>query len=376
MAQSKKGGNTKAGGEKAAGSKPPSSGKSAGPAKVVLMAEQLPVAPSVSSGPVPLPEVKAPSTEGIEVTVPAPPPLSEDALIRRFHELARSLAEVRERQPGEEVVLGDDVQLDILGYSNGQLIPFSIRVDYWMELAPQEMLPGFADAIAGSAVGDSLKIDLVLPGNYPVESLRGMPATFLVDLVGAREVKMPDTDSDEFLRQLGRGNTHEEVMESIANELLDEQADVLWLDAQNMVLDELASRTQVELPPALVDEEIRRRWTAAEGPVMEEKEFSPEERQEALDVWMKDPATRADVERRLRISLALKAVAAKEKLELRPEKAFEVLEDSAAAFGLTSAQLREALVDPAAASQLQNVAWHLMVVEHVMDKAKVHFEGA
>ncbi|QRO02461.1 peptidylprolyl isomerase [Archangium violaceum] len=340
------------------------------------MAEQVPVVSSVSSGPVPLPEVKAPSTEGIEVTVPAPPPLGEDALIRRFHELARALAEVRERKEGEEVVLGDDVQLDVLGYANGQLIPFSIRIDYWMELAPQEMLPGFADAIAGSAVGDSLKIDLVLPANYPVESLRGTPASFLVDLVGAREVKMPDTDSDEFLRKLGRGDTHEEVMESIANELLDEQADVLWLDAQNMVLDELASRTQVEIPPTLVDEEIRRRWMAAEGEALEEKEFSPEEKQEALDLWMKDPATRADVERRLRISLALKAVAAKDKLELRPEKAFEVLEDSAVAFGLTSAQLREALVDPKAASQLQNVAWHLMAVEHVMNKAKVHFEGA
>jgi trigger factor len=343
---------------------------------VVLLTEQLPVAPSVSSGPVPLPEVKAPSTEGIEVTVPAPPPLSEDALIRRFHELARAHAEVRERQPGEEVALGDDVRLDILGYANGQLIPFSIRTNYWMELAPQEMLPGFADAIAGSAVGDSLKIDLVLPDNYPVESLRGTPASFLVDLVGAREVRMPDTDSDEFLRQLGRGDTHEVVMESIANELLDEQADVLWLDAQNLVLDELASRIQVELPPALVDEEIRRRWMAAEGPVLEEKEFSPEEKQEALDLWMKDPATRADVERRLRISLALKAVAAKDKLVLRPEKTFDVLQDSAAAFGLTSAQLREALVDPTAASQLQNVAWHLLAVEHVMGKAKVHFEGA
>jgi trigger factor len=320
--------------------------------------------------------VTAPSTEGIEVTVPAPPPLAEEDLIRRFHDLARSLAEVRTRQEGEEVVMGDDVQLDIIGYANGQLLPFSIRTGFWMELAPQEMLPGFADAIVGSAVGDSLKIDLVLPAEYPVEALRGRPASFLVDLRGAREVKMPDTDSPEFLLRLGRGATHEDVMDAIADELIDEQADVLWLDAQNMVLDELSSRIQVEIPPALVDEEIRRRWTEAEGQALVEKEFSPEEKQEALDLWMKDPATRAEVERRLRISLALKAVAERDGLQLAPEKTFEVLENQAAAFGLTSAQLREALVDPQAAGMLKNVAWHLFAVEHVMGKAKVHFEGA
>jgi trigger factor len=363
--------------KKVAGSGPAAnSGPAASTAQVRRLQEQLPVAPSETGVPVSLPPVKAPSTEGIEVTVPAPPPLAEDDLIRRFHELARSHAEVRTRQQGEEVAMGDDVQLDIIGYSNGQLIPFSIRTGYWMELAPQEMLPGFADAIVGSAVGDSLKIDLVLPAEYPVEALGGQPATFLVDLMGAREVKMPDTDSAEFLLKLGRGPTHEEVMEAIADELLDEQADVLWLDAQNMVLDELASRTQVEIPAALVDEEIRRRWMAAEGQAVMEKEFSAEEKQEALDLWRKDPATRAEVERRLRVSLALKAVAERDGLKLEPAKTFELLENQVAAFGLTSAQLREALVDPQAAGQLKDVAWHLMAVEHVMAKAKVHFEGA
>lgn len=365
MAEKKSGGGAKPGGPKAAG-----------PAPVIQLTEHLPVASAVHQGPITLPPVQAPSTEGIEVTVPAPPLLGEDDLLRRFHELARSHADVVPRAPGEEVAMGDDVQLDILGYADGKLLPFSIRLNFWMELAPQEALPGFAEAIVGSAVGDSLKIDVTLPDDYPVESMRGLPASFLVDLVAAQDVRMPDTDSDEFLRQLGRGNTLEDVMESLANELLEEQADLLWVDAQNLVLDELASRTRVEIPPALVDEEIRRRWQAAEGEALRGKDFAPEELQEALDIWMKDPGTRADVERRLRISLALKAVAERDGLRLEPQKAFDVLEEPSAAFGITADQLREALVDPLAASHLQNVAWHLFTVEHVMNLAKVHFEGA
>ena len=346
------------------------------PAQVVRLKDRLPVLASFSDGPVALPRVEAPSTEGLEVTVPAPEPLTQDELLRRFHALAREHAEVRDRELGEAVVLGDDVQVDVLGYSRGQLIPFSIRSHFWMELAPQELLPGFADAIAGSAVGDSLKVDLVLPGTYPVESLRGQPATFVVDLIAAREVRMPDTDSDEFLRQLGRGDTHQAVMDSLADELLEEQADLLWLEAQHLVLEQLASRIEVELPRSLIDEEIRRRWAAAEGEAVAEKEFSVEEQQEALGLWMKDPDTRAEVERRLRAGLALKAVAERDRLQLTSQKTLELLEGSVVAFGLTVAELREALVDPTAAAQLKNVAWHLLAVEHVMNQAKVRFEGA
>ncbi len=370
MATDKRGGGGPSGGPKGV------AGSSPGAAQVSQLVSRLPAAASLSSGPVPLPEVKAPSIEGIEITVPAPPQLGEEDLLRRFHELARALATVRPRPIGEAVAMGDDVQLDILGYSGGRLIPFSIRNNFWMELAPQEMLPGFADALVGSAVGDSLKIDLVLPANYPVEGLRGRPASFVVDLVAAREVRMPDTDSEAFLRQLNRGATLEEVMASIVEELLEEQADVLWLDAQNLVLDAVVARTQVQVSEALVNEEIRRRWAAAEGPVMEEKEFSIEEQQEALDAWLKDPATRADVERRLRISLALRAVAARDKLELTPQKALEVLQGPVEAFGLKPEQLREAMVDPTAVGPLKDMAWHLLAVEHVMRQAKVHFEGA
>jgi trigger factor len=366
-----KGGSKQGGGSTAA-----SGGSTAGPAQVVRLKDRLPVLGSMTEGPVSLPPVKAPSTEGLEVTVPAPPNLTQEDLIRAFHDLSREHAEVRDRVLGEPVAMGDDVQLDILGYSNGQLIPFSMRTNFWMELAPQEMLPGFADAIAGSEVGDSLKIDLVLPANYPVESLRGLPASFVVDLIAAREVKVPDTDSDEVLSQFGRGNTMEEVMDSLAEQLLEEQADMLWLEAQNMVLDQLASRIEVEIPQSLVDEEIRRRWAAAEGEAVAEKEFSVEEQREALDLWLKDPGTRAEVERRLRVSLALKAVAERDKLVLTPEKTIALLEEQVSVFGITPGQLREALVDPSAATQLRDVAWHLMAVEHVMNKAKVRFEGA
>ncbi|WP_233612317.1 peptidylprolyl isomerase, partial [Corallococcus sp. AB045] len=344
-------------------------------APVQQLVQRLPVAPGLGHQ-ADLPTVKAPSLENLNIRVPEGEDLTEEDLLERFHELARAKAQVRERAEGEALAMGDDVRLDILGYANGRLIPLSTRMGYWMELAPQVMLPGFAEVIAEASVGDSVEVGLVLPDNYPAEQLRGMPARFLVDVRGAREVSMPDTESDAFLQQLGRGSTHEEVMSSIVEEMEGEMADMLWVDARNRVLDEIVARADVTVPKPLVDEEIRRRWLQAEGEVLAQKFFSLEEQQEALDGWLHHPGIRDDVERRLKIALVLRAIAQRDKLQLTPQYALELLKESSEPFGITEAQLRESMLDPAASAQMTDVAWHLLAVEHVMTQAKVTFEGA
>ncbi|WP_375755678.1 peptidylprolyl isomerase [Corallococcus exercitus] len=361
--------------------KPPASSKPAeapaapAEAPVRQLVQRLPVAPGLGHQS-DLPVVTAPSLENLNIRVPQGEDLTEEDLLERFHELARAKAEARPRAEGEALAMGDDVQLDILGYANGRLIPLSTRVGYWMELAPQVMLPGFSEVIAEASVGDSVEVGLVLPDNYPAEQLRGMPARFLVDVKAAREVRMPDTESDAFLQQLGRGSTHEEVMSSIVEEMEGEMADMLWVDARNRVLDEIVARSNVTVPKPLVDEEIRRRWLQMEGEVLARKFFTLEEQQEALDGWLHHPGIRDDVERRLKIALVLRAIAQRDKLQLTPQTALELLKESSGPFGITEAQLRESMMDPAASAQMMDVAWHLLAVEHVMTQARVTFEGA
>lgn len=330
--------------------------------------------PRMDTTAVALPEATLTSSDPIRVTVPAAPPLTEEELTERFEQLVREHAELRDREWGEPVELGDDVRLNIIGYANEKLIPFSIRSGWWMELEPQDALPGFAEALAGSAVGDCVGVELVLPETYPVESLRGVSARFMVDLLAAREVTLPDPDSEEFLRKLGRGSTLDEVMESLGKELLEDRENEQWLEARNRVLDALASRVNVTLPESLIDEEIRRRWETAEGEMVRENDFSPAETAEALLAWRTDPATRADVKRRLRVSLALKAVAERDGLRLEPGDVFGVLENYMDVYGLTASEVREALVTPETAAPLRNLAWHLYTVEHVMEQAEIEFQ--
>ncbi|MBI5549393.1 MAG: peptidylprolyl isomerase [Deltaproteobacteria bacterium] len=332
---------------------------------------------SLAARDVELPEVQAPSTERLEVTVPRTADLTEDDLARRLQALARGYAQVRECAAGEAVQLGDEVCLDVLGYADGRLIPFSARVQMWTDLTPSPMLPGFFEGLVGVMVGEGTRLQVTLPADYPLERLRGARTTFLVDVCAARQVELPDMQSAAFIEALGRGPTIGAVIESIADELEAELADELWVEAQNLVIDELLRRADAKVSEEAVDEEIRRRWKDGEGRWLVKKRFSSDELQEALAGWLADPLTRADASRRLQASLVLRAIAVREKLQLTPERLERIIQIAGKPFGFAASDLGAALKgNPALAEQVTAMAFHLMALGHVMEKAKVLFEGA
>ncbi|GEL69219.1 hypothetical protein MVI01_10030 [Myxococcus virescens] len=321
-----------------------------------------------STEPVALPTVEAPSLEGVSVAQVAPAPLTEQELVDRFDALRRRHADVRERQPGEDVALEDDVLVDVLGFANNRLMPFSVRENWWVRVAADPGLPGFFESLAGAKVGQSVAIELTLPDTYPVEALRGQPARFLVSVKAARALKLLDDDSPELLSRLGMGSITD-VMRKLGDELAQERlADVDRL-TQERVMDVLVDRTPVELSAALVDEEIRQRWAEAERPILQRKDFQPDELQEALEGWLQDPLTRMDAAYRITLALVLRAIA--ERDGIQPDRAATdaMLEDLATLTGVNRQELGVAVKeDEALARRLYEMALRFSTIDHVMKK--------
>ncbi|MCY1076459.1 peptidylprolyl isomerase [Archangium lansingense] len=324
-----------------------------------------------------LPEVEAPSLEGLSVTLPTPQGFTAEQVQERFLELARPLAAELYRYPTEQIAWGDEVLLNIAGYSQGRLIPFSLRTEVWLPVQPDPLLPGLYEALVGRLPNEGLTVDLLLPATYPVESLRGTTARFVVQLQAARQVTYPDLESPKFLEAFGRGKTLAEAMRNVVRQMEDEAAQLLLLQAQQQVLNQVAARTRVVLPSELVDEEIRRRWSATEGRSVSELQFNGREQEESLATWLNDADTRAEVEQRLRISLALGAICKRDGLTLTPQAVEKVLRDEAHAAGLTIGEVADALrAEPQHLARIDQVAWHLMAVDHVMSRARIHIAGA
>jgi trigger factor len=321
-----------------------------------------------------LPQVKAPSLEGLSVTLPAPEGFTAEDVQQRFLELARPHATERYRYPTERAAWRDEVLLTIAGYSNGRLIPFSVRKEVWLPLEPEPMLPGLYEALVGRSPNEGMVVDVLLPEAYPIEALRGTHARFLVHLHAAREVTYPDLESPEFLRAFGRGATLAEATRSIVQLMEQEHAQVLAFQARQRVLEEVAARTQVRIPSELIDQEIRQRWSASEGLTVRELDFSAEEQQESLHTWLHDARTRNEVEQRLRIGLALGAICQQDGLTLTPERVEVFLQEQAAAAGVSLEELVESLrAEPQHLARIDQMAWHLMAVDHVMSRAQIRF---
>jgi trigger factor len=318
--------------------------------------------------------VEAPAFEGLSVTVPTPDDLTQDDLLERFRELKRQVSPRRTRRPNEAIDFGDDIVFDALGYSEGKLIPFSARFDVRMELAPLAALPGFSEGLQGAHVGESREIAVDLPENYPVEALRGKPVRFIVDVKSAEAVRELGDGDPDLIGLLKRGATLDEVMDSIAEELENEAAEVLQVEGREMVFDELIARTQATVAPSVVDEEIRLTWQRLEGAALAEKNFDAEEQREALNGWLADPETREQTERRLKLSMVLGAIAKKEKIFLDAAKLEEILQEASTDFGLTAQQVSDGLRAPNGMNtQVYNVALHLATVQHVLQRTRITF---
>ncbi len=336
-----------------------------------------PMAEALAPKDIALPKAKAPSLVGLEVHVPAPDDLIAEDLTRRFHEKVRAAGTARDRSEKEPLAAGDDVLLNLIGYVDGELLPFSTRFRWWTELAPMPALPGLLEAVATAHVGDSLEVMVTLPANYPSEAFRNAPVRFAVDVLAAREVKALDPTAKDFFKKLGLGGSMDEVMDAIRDELEEELSDELVLLGRELVLDELARRAEVQVPASLVDEEVRRRWSRAELPHLVEHGFTVDEQNEARDAWLRDGATRAECERRIKIGLALAAMIEAEKLSPTPAELKETLDIYGEPWGLKPADVEKAATESKqAATELGRLALYLYAVDYAVSKAKLHFEGA
>jgi trigger factor len=338
----------------------------------MLLSKRLPRTLVLEDGSIEVPPVEAPSLEGLKVAMPALAPITAEDLYERFQELRREAAPRRELAPGEQVSEGNEVLLDIVGHSMGQLIPFSVRTDWWTLVRPDPRLPGFFEALVGVPVGTGKEILLSLPPDYPVEALREMPARFLVEVRAAHELSLPEEDSPEGLALVGRGATLEEAMQRIRQELVEERMILARRELREHVLELLVERSVVEVPSALVEEEIRRQWMAAEQPGLQRWKASPEELEYALQSWLFDPRTREETERRLKIALVVAAIAARDGIQPGAKDLDEFVKSMASMARMPPQEWKKALqADPAAVQRVHSLLLQVATTNHVMSKVQI-----
>jgi trigger factor len=153
---------------------------------------------------------------------------------------------------------GDFLTVDLHVVKSGAVLVGESQADAQLEVDPERLLPGLAAGVEGQAVGETRDIALTLPADYPKKDLANSNVVFRVTVKSIKERRMPPLD-DELARQVGRGETLAGLREEVRRELQDAATSADEQRFENDVLKALDERLQVEVPDALIDQEIDRR---------------------------------------------------------------------------------------------------------------------
>jgi trigger factor len=251
----------------------------------------------------PTPKLK--STKGFD-------PARVDELIEQSRRQMATLVPVE----GRAAAAGDVAVLSFKGtYSdNGEAIEGGSGDAMEVELEEGRMIPGFVEGVIGMKAGDSKTIKCEFPEDYAQEDAAGRKASFDITLSELKSRELPALD-DAFAQQASDKETLAELRSDLETRLKEDAERRHQSNRHDALLAALVEQLEVELPETLVQEEIVTLLEQTAGQLAQQgmdvkKLFTPQLIQSLRE------SSRPEAEERLKRSLALKALAAAEKLEL------------------------------------------------------------
>lgn len=200
-----------------------------------------------------VPDIDLKGAEGMELSRPVAEvtPADVDTMIENLRlQRAKYVAVDREARDTDRVIVDFEGTIDGLAFDGGK------GEDVPIVLGEKRMLEAFETALAGTRAGEQKIVELTFPDDYP-PSTAGKQARFDVKIKSVEERQLPEVD-EEFAKSFGieeggPERLREEVKENMEREL----AEAVRARLKKQVMDGLIAANQIELPKAMVDEQVR-----------------------------------------------------------------------------------------------------------------------
>lgn len=155
--------------------------------------------------------------------------------------------------------LGDEVTIDFAGTDAKTKEPVAGAdgKEYPLLLGSGNFIPGFEEQLVGLKAGEEKTFDITFPEDYGVKSMQKQKVTFIVTVRKIQAVVEPKVDA-AFAAEVGNFKTVDELRTDIRRELETQATNEAERQYENELLETIAKKTTVEIPKALVDEELDR----------------------------------------------------------------------------------------------------------------------
>jgi trigger factor len=158
-------------------------------------------------------------------------------------------------QVDRAAVDGDKVNINFVGTKDGVEFAGGKADNQSLVLGSGSMIPGFEDGIIGMKAGEEKTISVKFPDDYQSEELKGAAAEFKITLNSVSAAELPVVDQ-AFFSKFGVAGDLKQFRAEVKVNMERELNNTLKMKVKTQVMDALIASHQVDVPKALVANEI------------------------------------------------------------------------------------------------------------------------
>lgn len=262
---------------------------------------------------------------------------------------------------------GDQVNIDYVGTQKGEEFPGGKADGQDLLLGSGTMIPGFETGLVGLSAGDETVLKLKFPKDYHAEDLKGKAVQFAVKVNSVAVKNLPELN-DEFFEMYGVESGGEpKFRENIEANMERELRNAIRTKVKNRVMDQLFSLNTVELPEALVANEI----TQLKQQMIQQfgggQQFDPS--------MLPDDMFRSKAERRAALGVIISEIVKVESLAPDEQQVRARIDEIASTYEQPSEVVDYYYSKPELLSSVEAVVLEDQVTELVLSKCKLKEEN-
>ena len=305
------------------------------------------------------PEIPSPTLDGKIIEKPVVKVADED--------IERTLEDIRMRNANfvskEDAAEKEDrLTIDFEGKIDGETFNGGSAEDFQFVLGAGQMLEEFDKGLDGAKAGETKEIKFKFPEEYGSPEVAGKEVEFSVTVKTVEQPELPELD-DTFAETLGIAEGGiAKMKDEISSNLNRELESRVRVTIRDRVMDALFDSNEIEVPKALIEEEIDRSVKAVTEQLTSQ----------GMPTDKIDRSLYASESRR-RVVLGLIAREIVEKSEIKPDQdAIRArVEEMAESYEDSEAYVTWHMADPERVKQIEAVVIEEQIVEKMLDTAAV-----
>ena len=290
-----------------------------------------------------------------------------EAAIDRTVDILRKQRRTFAQRPASEGALVDDrVTIDFEGKIDGEPFAGGKAEAFQFIIGEGQMLEQFDQSVRGMKVGESKTFPLQFPADYQGKDVAGKEADFLVTMKKIEAQHLPVVD-EGFAKALGIKDATVEALRADVQKNLEREVK-FRVQARNKgaVMDALSQSAQLDLPNALVSNELERLVQAAR------EDLKQRGVKDADNAPIPEELFKPQAERRVRLGLVVAELVRVNNLQAKPNQLQAHIEELSQSYEKPSEVMRWYLSDRQRMAEVEAVVIENNVTAFILERAKVN----